>query len=94
MKRLLFLMVCLLTCAQMGVWADKIPVAELKTNGGGNKTLTFTMVDESTTVSSANGVYALNTGTRSPGWYGSNTSIDSVVFEPSFADARPTSLYY
>lgn len=87
-------MVCLLTCAQMGVWADKIPVAELKTNGGGNKTLTFTMVDESTTVSSANGVYALNTGTRSPGWYGSNTSIDSVVFESSFADARPTSLYY
>lgn len=88
-------MVCLLACAQMGVWADKIPVAQLKTNGGGNKTLTFTMVDEgTTTVTSGDGAYAMNTGSDYPGWYSSRSKIDSVAFEPSFADARPTSLAY
>lgn len=99
MKRLLFILFCLLACAQMGVWADKIPVAQLRTNSGGNKTLTFTMVDESTpTVKSGDGAYLLNNSYKNanvrPDWYNSTSSIDSVVFDPSFADARPTTLYY
>ena len=39
--------------------------------------------------------YGLNTGNNSPGWVsdGTNASVTSVVFDPSFADARPTSTY-
>ena len=37
--------------------------------------------------------YDLNTGSNSPGWYTHRTSVTSVVFDPSFADARPTSCY-
>ena len=38
-------------------------------------------------------VYNLNEGNEEPGWCadGSNTSVTRVVFDPSFADARPTS---
>ena len=39
--------------------------------------------------------YDLNTGGNKPGWYndGSYSSVTQVVFDPSFADARPTSGY-
>ena len=37
--------------------------------------------------------YDLNTGSTSPGWYNDRTSVESVVFDSSFADARPTSCY-
>lgn len=36
-------------------------------------------------------VYELNTGTESPGWLSVASSISQVTFDPSFADARPTS---
>ena len=32
-----------------------------------------------------------NTGDGEPGWYGNRTKIKKVVFDSSFADARPTS---
>ena len=35
--------------------------------------------------------YVLNTGSNNPGWYGDRTSVKNVVFDPSFANARPTS---
>ena len=35
-----------------------------------------------------------NTGTIAPGWYAIRASIKKVVFDSSFADARPTSCYY
>ncbi len=40
--------------------------------------------------------YDLNTGDDAPGWYTDNTyiKVTKVVFDPSFADARPTSIYY
>ena len=40
--------------------------------------------------------YDLNTGTDDPAWYsdGINPSVTEVVFDPSFADARPTTTYY
>ncbi len=38
--------------------------------------------------------FDLNTGNATPGWYNNRTSVTSVVFDSSFADARPTSCYY
>ena len=39
--------------------------------------------------------YDLNTGTNDPGWVTDNTNVNvtKVVFDPSFANARPTSAY-
>ncbi len=55
-----------------------------------NRTLTFYY---DTQRSSREGTtYDLNTGTGTPGWrsIGSNGTITKVVFDPSFANARPT----
>jgi surface protein len=40
--------------------------------------------------------YDLNTGTNHPGWDTDHTrdSVTNVVFDPSFADARPTTTYF
>ena len=38
-------------------------------------------------------VYELNSGYDTPEWNGSCTSVEDVVFDPSFADAHPTSCY-
>ena len=40
--------------------------------------------------------YDLNSGTTNPGWFteGISASVTKVVFDPSFANARPTSTYY
>lgn len=40
-----------------------------------------------------NGAYLMNTGTAFPGWMGNKENIKKVVFDPSFAGARPTSCY-
>ena len=37
--------------------------------------------------------YVLKTGSTTPGWYDHRTEVTRVVFDPSFADARPTSTY-
>ncbi len=37
--------------------------------------------------------YVLKTGSTNPGWYDHRTEVTRVVFDPSFADARPTSTY-
>ena len=37
--------------------------------------------------------YALNDGNNSPGWYSDRANITNVVFDASFAAARPTSTY-
>ena len=39
--------------------------------------------------------YSLNEGNNTPGWYtdGTKSSVTRVVFDPSFADARPTTAY-
>ena len=41
-------------------------------------------------------IYDLNTGDIMPGWYNDDTyaSVTKVVFDPSFADVRPTTTYY
>ncbi len=40
------------------------------------------------------GAYGLNEGTSDPGWIGQSSNIEKVVFDASFANARPTSCYY
>lgn len=39
------------------------------------------------------GAYALNVGDDYPEWFSINGSVDKVVFDASFADARPTSCH-
>lgn len=58
-----------------------------------NKTLTF--YNDDLKSSRSGKTYSLNTGTYSPGWQfdGNNVSITHVVFDPSFAEARPVSAY-
>ena len=40
--------------------------------------------------------YILNEGVNKPGWYNDNSysNVTTVVFDPSFVDARPTSTYW
>ena len=38
-------------------------------------------------------IYDMNTSGNTPGWYSNNTRMDTVVFDPSFASARPTCIY-
>ena len=58
-----------------------------------NSTLTFYYDDLRS--SRTGRTYDLNTGSNDPGWYTDNTysSIKKVVFNSSFANARPTSTY-
>ena len=39
------------------------------------------------------GAFALNTGSKSPGWNVGKESVTKVVFDESFKDVRPTSCY-
>ena len=39
------------------------------------------------------GAYMMNTGNDFPGWMANKEEIKKVVFDPSFAGARPTTCY-
>ena len=58
-----------------------------------NTTLTFYYDTERSTRPGT--TYDLNTGARDPGWYtdGTYANVTKVVFDPSFAGARPTTTY-
>ena len=60
---------------------------------GSNTTLTFYYDNERSSRSGT--TYSLNGGNHHPGWYddGTNASVTKVVFDPSFANVRPTSTY-
>ena len=59
-----------------------------------NTTLTFYY--DSQRSSRSGTTYDLNTGTTHPGWEtdGTNANVTKVVFDPSFAGARPVTTYY
>jgi len=59
-----------------------------------NTTLTFYY--DSQRSSRTGTTYDLNTGTTHPGWEtdGTNANVTKVVFDPSFAGARPVTTYY
>ena len=58
-----------------------------------NTTLTFYYDNQRS--SRTGWTYDLNTGNYSPGWYtdGTNANVSEVKFDPSFADARPTTCH-
>ena len=56
---------------------------------GGTGTLTFRRG-----VSMPTGAYELNEGQSNPKWYDKREKINKVVFDASFANARPTSCHY
>ena len=57
----------------------------------GTGTLTFKW---SNSTSIPTGAYDLNEGDNKPGWYDKREKIKTVVFDASFACARPTSCFY
>jgi surface protein len=87
-KRRLLSFLVLLMIAVTSAWAqEKVAYAVWDSDA---TTLTF-KYDANKPTSNA---WEINTGTTRPGWYSKRTSVTKVVFDASFADARPTSFYY
>ena len=57
-----------------------------------NTTLTFYYDNQRSSHSGQ--TYDMNTGETQPGWKGIGADVTEVVFDASFANARPTSAYY
>lgn len=55
------------------------------------KTLTF--YNDSEKDNKTGTVYTISGSSEQPGWYGQRTTITNVVFDPSFASAKPKTLY-
>ena len=74
-------MMCALGAAAVEAYANYTP---------SNTTLTFYY--DKQRASRTGTTYDLNTGNNSPGWFtdGICANVTKVVFDPSFADARPT----
>ena len=86
-----FLALLALLVSSTGVWAQaKTAYAVLSDNTDGDGTKTLTFKYEVHTVSGANEWDVSNTGISQP-WYSDGANITQVVFDPSFADARPQS---
>ena len=78
------------TYANCGTKGYFTPVFEYAEFDKGTGTLTFRRG-----LSKPKGAYALNLEASEPGWWSTHRSeIKKVVFEASFANARPTSCYY
>lgn len=87
-KRRLLSFLVLLMIAVTSAWAqEKVAYAVWDSDA---TTLTF-KYDANKPNSNA---WVLNTRTTRPGWYNRIGSLTKVVFDASFADARPTSFYY
>ena len=87
-KRRLLSFLVLLMIAVTSAWAqEKVAYAVWDSDA---TTLTF-KYDANKPTSNA---WEINTGTTRPGWYSKRTSVTKVVFDASFADARPTSFCY
>ena len=84
MKKLLFIIMAMAACVT--AWAAEGYAIYTSSNA----TLTFYYGTR------PSGAYALNTGATRPDWNVDETSkqVSRVVFEPSFAQARPTSTAY
>ena len=77
------------TYANCGTNGYFTPVFEYAEFNEGTGTLTFRRG-----LSKPKGAYALNLEASEPGWLTHKDEIKEVVFDASFADARPTSCYY
>ena len=84
MKRLFILLVTMTAC--MAAWAAE-PYAVYTQS---SNTLTFYYGTK------PSGAFGLNSGINYPEWYnyGTYAAVERVVFDPSFAQARPTTTAY
>ena len=84
MKRLLFLLVTMTAC--IAAWAAEGYAVYTQSN----HTLTFYYGTK------PSGAFGLNNGINYPEWYnyGTYAAVERVVFDPSFAQARPTTTAY
>ena len=90
MKRIITIIVALVAMASgMKVMAAEKEAYAVYTPT--DKTLTFYYDDQR--IGRQGDKYSLNTGTNNPGWINADKQFSKVVFEPSFANYRPTSTY-
>ena len=91
-KNLLFRLVVLVTAMMCALGAAAAEAYACYTSS--NTTLTFYYDNQRS--SRTGTTYDLNTGTTHPGWEtdGTNANVTKVVFDPSFAGARPVTTYY
>ena len=97
----IFLAILVMLISSTGAWAqEKTAYAVLtdELDGSGNpgtdgKKETLRFKYEVHTVSGENEWDVSDMGTSTPGWYNQCSNITKVVFESSFADARPKSCY-
>ena len=91
-KRNIFKMLALLACLLCSM--NTVAQEAYACYTSDNTTLTFYYDDLRSTRTGT--TYDLNSGDSKPEWYndGTRTSVKQVVFDPSFADARPTSTSY
>ena len=90
--KLLFRLLALVACIMCALGAVAAEAYACYTPD--NTTLTFYY--DTQRASRTGTTYDMNTGSNSPGWYsdGIYSSVTRVVFDASFADARPTSAFY
>ena len=82
------LLLALVLSFSVQAWADQ--GYAVLTGEGYNMALTFYYGTKPTTGT----VYDTDdTGSSYPGWYNNRYNITSIIFDPSFANARPTSCY-
>jgi surface protein len=91
-KNLLFRLVVLLAAMMCALGAAAAEAYACYTSS--NTTLTFYYDNQRSSRSGT--TYDMNTGYNYPDWYtdGTNLNVTKVVFDPSFAGARPTSTIY
>ena len=90
-KKLFIRLFALVACMLCSMSAQAVEAYACHT--AGNKTLTFYYDNQRPTRPGTE--YDLNTGSTEPGWYsdGTNSSVTRVVFDPSFAEFRPTTTF-
>ena len=85
-KHLVALLLMLMAAASAGAQKKAYAVYDLF-----DDILTFYYDDQIS--SRQGGKFSLNTGNIMPDWYAEMHTVKKVVFDPSFAEARPTSCY-
>ncbi len=90
-KTILHRLVVLIATLMSAIGANAAEAYACYTSG--NTTLTFYYDNQRSTREGK--TYNLNTGVSYPGWYnnGTNADVTKVVFDPSFAGARPTTTF-
>ena len=89
MRTVMLLLACVLNFAT--AWAESASAYAVLSGEGNNKTLTFKYEEGHSLGIDEFDVF--NTNTNNPGWHNQSNFITEVVFDESFANARPKSCY-